>query len=235
VPPFVSHSAGQRRRRRSHRRLMRLEKSWHASNFIEVVFRELFSRFVEGSRAAPSAQRRSGNSRSRDPILEEKVRKALKAIDPELGLLVRAGWNSRMRTTAGVAVLGRHEIWLNPGLREISMQEVDRTLLHELAHLLARRRHPNHRMDPHGAEWREACRDLGIPGESRTNRLPFHARRLKRRFILRCPVCGRHHERVRRPKRALACLHCCRTQNGGLYDERFRFVIVRKDQNTADH
>ena len=197
--------------------------------------REFFSR-IEGllglSRHPGHGSR---GSRRRDPLLEEKVRKALQALDPALGALVTAGWNSRMRTTAGIAVLGRNQIWLNPGLRDVSEEEVDRTLLHELAHLLARHRHPHRRIDPHGAEWREACRDLGIPGESRTHLLPFHARRLKRRFILRCPVCGSQHERVRRPRRPLACLACCRAHHGGLYDEKFRFVISRKDLHPEDH
>jgi SprT protein len=170
---------------------------------------------------------RSEGARRRDSMLEEKVRMALQGLDPVLGALVTAGWNSRMRTTAGVAVLGRNQIWLNPALRGGSDEEVERTLLHELAHLLARHRNPHRRIDPHGEEWRAACRDLGIPGESRTHRLPFHARRLKRRFLLSCPVCGRQHGRVRRPKRALACLYCCRTHHGGLYDEKYRFVISR--------
>ncbi|NBZ96339.1 MAG: hypothetical protein EBR40_07945 [Proteobacteria bacterium] len=173
--------------------------------------------------------------RRRDPLLEEKVRKALQNLDPPLGALVTAGWNSRMRTTAGVAILGCNQIWLHPGLREVSEEEVDRTLLHELAHLLARHRHPHRRIEPHGEEWRVACRDLGIPGESRTHRLPFQARRMKRHFILRCPVCGRHHERVRRPRRPLACLHCCLTHNGGLYDEKFRFVVSSKDLQPEDY
>lgn len=179
--------------------------------------------------ARHSPGRHSGASRARDSVLEVKVRRALQDVDPEFGTLVTAGWNSRMRTTAGIAVLGRNQIWLNPALRGVSEEEVHRTLLHELAHLLARHRHPHRRIAPHGAEWLEACRDLGIPGESRTHRLPFHARRLKRRFILRCPVCGSHHERVRRPRRALACLACCRAHNGGHYDETFRFVMSTID------
>lgn len=189
--------------------------------------REFFSR-IEGllGRSRRSGQGSRG-SRRRDPLLEEKVRRALHSLDPALGASVTAGWNPRMRTTAGIAVLARNEIWINPGLLDVSGEEVDRTLLHELAHLLARHRHPHRRIQPHGPEWREACRDLGIPGETRTHRLPFHARRLKRRFILRCPACGRHHERVRRPRRPLACLHCCRAHNGGLYEEKFRFVISR--------
>ena len=72
------------------------------------------------------------------------------------------GWNARMRTTAGVAVASRWEIWLNPALRGISPHEVERTLLHELAHLLAQHRVGRRRIAPHGQEWRQACQDLGI-------------------------------------------------------------------------
>ena len=207
----------------------------HVRPWDDDEMRELFLR-IEGwlGRSRPS-RKVSGGSRRRDPLLEEKVRVVLHSLNPALGALVTAGWNFRMRTTAGVAVLGRNEIWLNPALREISEEEVERALLHELAHLLARHRHPYRRIDPHGREWRTACHDLGIPGESRTHRLPFHSRRLKRRFILCCPVCARHHERVRRPRRPLACLSCCRAHNGGLYDEKFRFVISSLEEEPVGH
>jgi predicted SprT family Zn-dependent metalloprotease len=168
---------------------------------------------ASGKIARPAG--RANGSKRRDPVLEEKIREALSGIDPSLADQVKAGWNSRMRTTAGVALLARNEIWLNPSLREISEGEITRTLLHELAHLLARHRNPHRRIEPHGIEWKTACRDLGIGGEARTHSLPFHHRRLKRRFRLVCPVCGSHHERVRRPRRPLACLHWCRAHAGG--------------------
>lgn len=188
-----------------------------------------FSKIEGLIRHAHAPRHHGDHARQRDPLLEERIRSVMSGIDPELGARVTAGWNSRMRTTAGVAMLASNSIWLNPALREVSEEEVQRTLLHELAHLLARHRHPHRRIVPHGPEWATACRDLGIPGESRTHRLPFHARRMKRRFILRCPVCNRHHERVRRPKRQLACLHCCRLHNGGIYDNRFRLTITPLD------
>lgn len=166
-------------------------------------------------------------SKRRDPALEERVRSALRGIDPELASSVRAGWNHRMRTTAGIALLSTKEIWLNPALREISEAEVGRTLLHELAHLLAQHRNGRRRLRPHGSEWRVACRDLGIPDESRTHRFPFQGRRLRRRYRLECPSCGLVYKRVRPPKRRLACLACCRAHHGGLYSEKFRFVVKR--------
>lgn len=169
----------------------------------------------------------SKGSKRRDPGLEELARTALATIAPELAPKVTAGWNARMRTTAGVAIASHHEIWLNPALKEISDEEVSRTLLHELAHLLAQHRHGRRRLAPHGAEWRLACRDLGIPEEGRTHQLPFKARTMKRRYQLRCPACGTAHSRVRRPRGRVACLDCCRVHNRGLYHERYRFIITR--------
>ena len=169
---------------------------------------------------------RRGRFKSRDADLEKRAREVVLPWAPPLAGMLVVGWNSRMTTTAGVAIASHWEIWLNPALKRISPEEVDRTLLHELAHLLARHRHGRRRLAPHGIEWKEACRDLGIPGEGRTHQLPFTARRMRRRYRLRCPGCGESHERVRRPRGRIACLACCRTHNRGLYDERFRFVVL---------
>jgi predicted SprT family Zn-dependent metalloprotease len=165
----------------------------------------------------------------RDPELEQRAREKLGDLAPGLGDLLRVGWNPRMRTTAGVAIVSRWEIWLNPAIRGISQEEVERTLLHELAHLLARFRHGRRRLQPHGSEWRLACCDLGIAGEEPTHRLPLPGRRMKRRYILRCPGCGESHERVRLPRRRVACLTCCRLHHGGRYHERFRLEVIRKE------
>jgi len=169
----------------------------------------------------------SRTSKTRDPLLEQRARDMVRELAPSLAPLLVVGWNSRMRTTAGVAIASHWEIWLNPALREISLEEVDRTLLHELAHLLAQHRHGRRRLAPHGPEWQQACRDLGIPGEGSTHQLPFTGRRMKRRYLLRCPGCGESHDRVRIPRRKIACLSCCRSHSSGIYDERFRFEVAR--------
>ena len=163
----------------------------------------------------------------RDGALEEQAREFLAPIAGELSGRICVGWNSRMRTTAGVAIAARCEIWLNPALKTISEQEVTNTLLHELAHLVAQHRHGRRRISPHGIEWREACRDLGIPGEKRTHQLPFEGRGIPRRYQLRCPACGEIHERVRPPRRRVACLSCCRRHHGGTYHERFRLEFLK--------
>ena len=173
---------------------------------------------------------RRQNHKTRDAELEILARMLIHPLAAELAPFLVVGWNSRMRTTAGVAIATLSEVWLNPALRSISKDEIRRTLLHELAHLLAYHRHARRRfprLEPHGIEWSEACRDLGIAGESRTHQLPFQGRRMTRRYRLRCPVCHESHERVRPPKRRVACLACCRSHHGGRYHERFRLDVLK--------
>jgi ribosomal protein L37AE/L43A len=51
-------------------------------------------------------------------------------------------------------------------------------------------------------------------------------RRRARPFLYRCPSCGRDFPRVRRIRRGLACLACCRRHNRGRYDKRFQLRLV---------
>ena len=106
--------------------------------------------------------------------------------------------------------------------------EIDRTLRHELAHLLAQWRAGRRRIAPHGAEWREACRDLGIADEARCHNLPFASKSFPRRYVYRCPNCKEQFPRVRRIRRAIACLACCRKHNGGDFDPRFRLRLLER-------
>lgn len=143
------------------------------------------------------------------------------------GLRVHVCWNGRMRSTAGMAYPKQALIKLNPRLREFGDEEIDRTLRHELAHLLAHHRAGRRRIAPHGKEWRRACADLGLAGEARCHTLPLPRRTLARRHAYRCPACESEVRRVRPFRRATACLACCRKHSGGRYDERFRFVKLR--------
>jgi SprT protein len=92
--------------------------------------------------------------------------------------------------------------------------------------LLAQERAGRRRIAPHGAEWRLACRDLGIGGEPRCHALPFPVARRVRRFLYRCPNCRSAFPRVHRIRRAVACLACCREHNRGNFDARFRLRLV---------
>ncbi len=139
---------------------------------------------------------------------------------------LRVEWNSRLKTTAGRADYRQKLISLNPRLFE-HPTEIDRTLRHELAHILAQFRAGRRRIRAHGDEWRIACRDLEINDEKRCHNLPFPVNERARRYLYKCPNCRRDFPRTRRIKRAVACLACCCAQNGGEFDARFRLRLVR--------
>lgn len=146
---------------------------------------------------------------------------------PALAERVRVTWSGRLRSTAGLAYPGKGLIKLNPRLKDFGEAEVERTLRHELAHLLAQHRVGRRRIAPHGAEWRKACADLGAPDEARCHTLPLPRKTVERRHLYRCAKCGVEVRRVRPFRRATACLKCCRQFNGGRFNERFRFVKIR--------
>lgn len=167
----------------------------------------------------------------RDFELERKAREMLQALDvPDLARAVRVEWNARLFSAAGRADFRRNLVSLNPRLREHDVAEVERTLRHELAHLLAQSRAGRRRVAPHGAEWQQACRDLGIGGEARTHALPFPVKRRSRRFLYECPRCGKEFRRVRPIKRAVACLDCCRKFNRGKFDGKAQLRLVQKEK-----
>ena len=144
---------------------------------------------------------------------------------PQLAARVTLHWHARLRTTAGLARLDCAVILLNPRLLAFP-EELTRTFLHELAHLVAHARNPRRLIDPHGPEWRLACTDLGLPGEKRCHVLPLATpRRVERKHIYHCPQYRREVRRVRPFRRAEACLACCRTHASGRYDRRFRFSV----------
>ncbi len=140
---------------------------------------------------------------------------------------VRVEWNARLKTCAGHVDYRRKLISLNPRLREHGFSEIDRTLRHELAHLLAQFRTGRRRILPHGPEWRAACHDLDIGDEKRCHNLPFPRHERVRRFVYRCPNCLLDFPRVRRIRRAIACLACCRAHNRGKFHPRFRLQLLQ--------
>lgn len=162
----------------------------------------------------------------RDADLEATARELLSmAGAARLSFLVGVEWNARLKTCAGRADSRTKLISLNPRLREHGDTEIDRTLRHELAHLLAQFRAGRRRVLPHGAEWRAACHDLGIGDETRCHNLPFLATKRAPRFIYKCPNCRRDFPRVRRIKRTVACLACCHAHNRGKFDSKFRLQL----------
>jgi SprT protein len=162
----------------------------------------------------------------RDEALEEQTREMLLKLElPGGAKLVTVTWNARLRSTAGYARYPSWAIELNPRLREFEGQ-VDRTLKHELAHLIAYHRSGRRRIEPHGREWRAACAELGIAGEAAHHRLPLPRNEVERKLVYACPSCQTPVQRVRKFRRPTACLQCCNRHAGGRYDGRFRLVLM---------
>lgn len=187
---------------------------------------------LELESTAPTRDEPRPRPSGRDAELEALARQLIGALGDCAALLpkVQVHWNPRMRSTAGRAWSQSGRVELNPLLTECSPDEIDRTLRHELAHLVAHHRAAQaqrRRIQPHGPEWQQACADLGIDGEERTHRLEaLQARRLTRRYHYVCPGCGREFPRVRPIRRPLACAPCCNRWNGGRYDARFRLIVT---------
>jgi len=166
-------------------------------------------------------------SHGRDNELEAKARELLCSLGARrIASKVRVEWNRRLQTAAGRADYRQKLISLNRRLIE-HPEEIDRTLRHELAHILAQFRAGRRQISPHGPEWRQACHDLGIAGEKRCHVLPFPGKRYAPRFIYRCPNCRRDFPRVRKLRRTVACLACCRAHNRGQFDVRFQLKLLK--------
>jgi predicted SprT family Zn-dependent metalloprotease len=215
--------------------------------------------YAPSARDLTSSSEKPIHLRGCDHALESKARELLSALGAgKLAREIRVEWNPRMRSAAGRADFREKLISLNPLLDnhregraenqfgagkldclkqssltsggQVDHDEIERTLRHELAHLLAQFRVGRKRIAPHGPEWRQACRDLGIADEARCHNLPFATKSFPPRFVYRCPNCKREFPRVRRIRRAIACLACCRAHNRGEFDSRFRLRLIRSQQ-----
>ncbi len=164
-----------------------------------------------------------------DPELTRLAAELLRGMGcEEVATRVAVCWNPRLTSTAGLAKPAQNLVVLNPHLRDFP-DEVDRTLRHEVAHLVVSAKARGRRVAAHGPEWRGACALLGIPGESRCHTLPLPRREVKRPHVYRCPRCDFELRRTRaiKPRTRLACQVCCKKHAGGRFDGRFEFVKVR--------
>jgi predicted SprT family Zn-dependent metalloprotease len=194
---------------------------------LEFAFHTVAASLWDASRfAEPSGYR--------DIDVQQTARELMRANGAaRIAAELRVEWNSRLKTAAGRADYRQKLISLNPRLLE-HPAEIDRTLRHELAHVLAQFRAGRRRILPHGVEWRQACRDLGITDEKRCHNLPFPVSERARRFLYKCANCQRDFPRTRRIKRAVACLACCRAHNGGEFDARFRLKLICHVERSRD-
>jgi len=181
-----------------------------------------------GASSVPYLHPRSGRDGALTLVAADLARE--KGLDA-LADTVVVSWNPRMRTAAGRAFAKDFRIELNPRLQDLPEgqreAELRNTFLHELAHLIAFARVGRRRIQPHGIEWRQACHDLGIPGEDRCHALDFKPRHLVRKYAYTCPHCRAVIDRVRRLSRRVACYKCCRAHARGQFDQRFQLVETR--------
>ena len=207
------------------------------------LFKQLEFLVVGRALRLPVQVGQANNKKASDALaLQFQVRALLRSLGAHtLAREVRVEWNPRLKTCAGRADYREKLISLNPlllnhellSVNRHSGSEIDRTLRHELAHLLAQFRVGRRRIAPHGSEWREACSDLDIADEARCHNLPFASKSFPPRFVYRCPSCNEKFPRVRRIHRAIACLACCRKHNRGDFDPRFRLKLASSNLPTA--
>ncbi len=169
---------------------------------------------------APKSNSRNG-LRPDEALISRSATLLVQAGAAEVAGKVQVVWNSRLTTTVGLAHYRENIVMLNPRLLDFSAAEVDRTLRHELAHLLAHSRHRRRRIAPHGVEWQQACRDLGLRDETRCHDLPLPRRKIARKHFYECVHCRAVYPRVRPIRRTVACLKCCRAHNSGKFSQRF--------------
>ncbi len=111
--------------------------------------------------------------------------------------------SSRMRRTLGSYSPERKRIALGAHLLAFGTAEQQRSiLLHELAHALVHHRHP--KANAHGAEFKAACRQLGIE-PFRVVDLPVREWLSNERYGYRCDRCGALALRKRR-MRSVRCV-----------------------------
>ncbi len=204
------------------RLLRQLELEFRITDIVSVI-----AGVGEPGAAISSERFRRVYSRHQDVDLEGKARELLRISGAgRIATEIRVEWNPRLKSCAGRADYRSRLISLNPLLIH-HPAEIDRTFRHELAHILAQFRAGHRRILPHGIEWQQACRDLGVADEKRCHNLPFPASERARPYLYKCQNCKRDFPRVRRIKGAVACLACCRAHNGGEFDARFRLRLVK--------
>ena len=193
------------------------------------IARAAFVEHVAPPKPAPKVRR--GRGLALDAGLTAQCREILIDLGlPALAGAVKVFWNTRLVTTAGLAHHNSSRIDLNPRLERFQPEEPRRTMLHELAHLVAHHRANGRRIQPHGTEWRRACTDVGIPGETRCHNLPLARREVRRKFAYQCRHCKTVVPRVRKLSRESACYPCCREHNRGRYSRRFMLESISLDE-----
>ena len=109
---------------------------------------------------------------------------------PRVGRIVTVGYNPRLRTTLGRAVLGEQRVELNVRLLREHPEELIPTLVHELAHLAVHVEYGD--VAPHGRHFAALMRAAGFSPKATHNVPVAHLRRRRGRYLYLhgCSNCG---------------------------------------------
>ncbi len=109
------------------------------------------------------------------------------------------------RVSAGMAYCSRGKIGLSTTVLHTPRQ-VEETLVHEYAHLLAFSRHGRKSVG-HGPLWQEAMADLGAKPEVRHRYKTVKRNQARQEILYRCDRCGCEFSRTRRFAKGRRYLH----------------------------
>lgn len=151
---------------------------------------------------------RPGDSLPSGPILSAIAERCGQIWEePDLTDKVTIGYNPRLRTTLGRAMLEDNRVELNIHLLRAHPQELLGTLVHELAHLVVRMRYGD--VPPHGQEFKTLMGAAGMSAAA-THKLDTDRLGLRRRryaYLHRCSDCGVMFI-ARKPRRDCYCRAC---------------------------
>ncbi len=126
---------------------------------------------------------------------------------PHLAQRARIGYNARLRTTLGRAVLDERRVELNPRMLRRHPGELVPTLVHEIAHVAVHMRYGA--VAPHGVQWRVLMRAVDMSARA-THDLPTDGLTRRRRrylYLHRCSDCG-YTFVARKVRRDYYCVAC---------------------------
>ena len=124
--------------------------------------------------------------------------------------LIEKGWKFRWdnaKKRFGTCSCSKKVITLSKVLVPyIDREEVEDTILHEIAHALVGCSHGHDRV------WKAKCREIGARPERCGKDLPNYIKGALSNYIATCPN-GHVRYRNRKPKHDVSCGKCCRTYN----------------------
>ena len=107
----------------------------------------------------------------------------------------------------------------NLWFKEGNMEQIEDTILHEIAHVLCREMHGNRH--GHDSYWRFIARSIGCSGERCAS---SNIRQYK--YVYECPKCGKKFYRLRKYSDSRSCASCNKKYNNGKYSKDHEIILI---------